>query len=699
MTRVQRIAIEVIVVLAACGTVAVLLTWPMAANITTIIPGGGAAGDNTGYIWDIWSNASYGLDLWAGGLQDHVGLPFGRTVIGGANLLLLFYTAPAALLGALLPPIAAYNILVLASLALTGASMYLLVRWLGLGIISAAWAGMAFELFPYEALRVTGHPPLAWLVFAPLFLMAAIWWLQSPTWRRASALAGATLFAWLTNPYFGAMASVAAGVTLLVGLIAVARSTGMRPALRRVGEAIGALLVIVGIPLAIIIGSTRGVAEGIVTRQRIELELYGARLEDYVFPLPGQFLWSGILGQDSSTWPLVSTGGERTNFLGWTVLILAITGLVLAWRQRRSLNRRVTMAIALAVPLSLVMVLFSLASPYTLFGVEFSTPSSVVFDFMPFLRVYARFVVMVMACVLILGAVGLWLLVRRRSITWRLSIASVAIILTAMELPTSLPLGTGVPIAPEGQVPEKIATWNWLRQNDPGAVVLETPVFPSEVLDRQFLYGQLIHGHPLANGGLNEPGAATDFGREYGNPLFRASPTAYATAGINYVVVNPWAWRQAGIAPPQPDAPPKGLAVVKTFPDGSAIWRVSAQPAPAIAFPSEGWWDPETIDGVRWRYMKDRATVTAYAPRSTRAVIRFSAQGFLPRRPYVLTVKNPDGSTRTLAVRGTRNVTLRTTLPRGKSAFHLVVGGTAPRAMSASDPRVVTLRISQWEIS
>ncbi len=699
MTRAQRIALEVLAVLCGAGLVAVIVTWPLAANFDTYIAGGGAAGDNTGYLWDIWSSAQYGLDLWGGGLQEHVGLPFGRTVIGGASLLLATYTIPAAILGSLMPTIAAYNVMVLAGIALTGASMYLLVRWLGLGIVPAAWAGLAFQIFPYETLRVAGHPPLAWLMFAPVLLMACIYWLQQPSWRRAVLVGGATLFAWLSNPYFGAMALVAVAVTLVVGVVMVWRANGARSMAARIGEAIGALAVIVLIPLAIIISATRGVAEQIVTRQEIELALYGARVSDYVTPVPGQQLWSGIFGSDSSTWPLASPGGERTAFLGWTVLIIALIGLALAWRMRHTLSQRVRVTLALVIPGSLVMAVFSLASPYEVFGIEIRTPSSLVFDYLPFLRVYARFSLFVMACVLVIGAIGLWLLMRNRSITWRAGVASTAIILTAMELPVSLPVGTGVPLLIEGAQPSEIPTWQWLAKNDRDAVVIETPALPNEILDRQFLYGQLVHGHPLANGGLNEPGAATDFGRQHGDPMLPGAARAYATAGIEYVVVNPWAWRQAGIEPPDGTAPPGGFAKVRVFDDGSAIWRVTAKPERAIAFPATGWWDPETINGVRWRYMKDEATMTAYAPRSTTARVRFNVQGFRPGANYALAIDDPAGTTRRVSVRGERTVAFTTTLPAGRSTFRLTASGAAPAQISATDLRIVTLRVSQWTIA
>ena len=699
MTRAQRVSIEVLVVLAVTGLIAVIATWPLAANFDTYVAGGGSAGDTTGYIWDLWSNSHYGIDLWGGGLQEHVGLPFGRTVIGGGNLLLFFYNVPGAILGTFLPTIAAYNVVVLAGMALTGASMYLLIRWLGLGIGAAAWAGMAFEIFPYEFLRVAAHPPLAWLMFAPLLLMACIWWLQKPTWRRAAIMSGATLFAWLSNPYFGAMALVAVGVTLVVGIVMVARSSGGKAVAMRIGEAVAALVVIVIIPLGIIIASTRGVADQIVTRQKIELSLYGAHLGDYVKPIPGQYLWSGVFGTDAANWPITSSGGERTVFLGWTVMIMAIVGLAMAWRMRDRIDRRVRVALVLAIPTAIAMGIFSLASPYPIFGHEIPMPSSLVFDYLPFLRVYARFGLFVMACVLMMGAVGIYLIIRGRSITWRASITSIAIILTAMELPISLPISTGVPLMLDGKAPEDVPTWVWLKNHDPGAVVVETPVFPNEVVDREFLYGQLVHGHPLANGGLNEPGAPTDFGREYGNPLFAAAPSAYATAGIKYVVINPWAWHQQSLAPPVVTNPPKGYAVVAHFPDGSGIWRVTAVPKKAIAFPAQGWWDPETIDGVRWRYMKDVATYTAYAPRAAAVTMRFQAQGFVPGKPYELKITMPNGTTQAFPVAGRRSIMMRTSLPAGKSTFRLAASGTAPQQVSPTDLRVVTIQVSQWTAS
>ena len=63
-------------------------------------------------------------------------------------------------------------------------------------------------------------------------------------WFVPAVMAAATLFAWLSNPYFGAMALVAVGVTLLVAIPLFAHCFGGRAVLARVGEAVGALVVI-----------------------------------------------------------------------------------------------------------------------------------------------------------------------------------------------------------------------------------------------------------------------------------------------------------------------------------------------------------------------------------------------------------------------------------------------------------------------
>lgn len=693
----QAIALEVVAVLVATGLIAVIITWPLALHFSTDILGGnGTPSDSMGYWWDVWNNHQNGLDLWGGAVQDQIGFPFGRPIVGSGNLLLLVFTGPAWVIAWFASAAFTINVLALAGMALSGAAMYLLIRWLGFGRGPAAWAAVAFELAPYEMFRASAHYPLAHLEWAPLLLMAGIAWVRRPGWRAAILLALATLFGWLSNPYYGAMASIMAGVIALVGLVTfIYRRRGARYVLVRMGQGAGALVALVGVPILILLRASTGATEA-VTRQKIELDLYGARLWDYIIPPPGSRLGEALAGAGGLD-PVRSPGGERMVFLGWLVIALAIAGIVLAIRTWSTLTSRDRAAFAVAIPVSIAMGLMSAASPTRIWGYEFAMPSSFVFDHLPYLRAYARFGAAVLASVLVLAALGLSLIIRRRSTLWRYCWIAGAIVFTAVEMPVAFPIGSGPPILINGKVPADVPTWQWLKEHDRGAPVIEVPAFSLEDTDRYYLAGQTVHGHPLANGGLNEKSPASDFTEEFGNPLSPASASAYATAGIKLVAIEPWAYAFRKIKPPDPSEPPPGFSVEKVFPDGSAIWDVTATPVAAVAFPDRTTWDPARIvNGMRWRYMRDEAVMRAYAPKAVRARVTFLAKGINSALSYPLRITSPDGAVHNFTIRGRQTISFRTPLPRGASRFELSVTRPANDPLGAG---AMTVETSQWTLT
>ena len=85
---------------------------------------------------------------------------------------------------------------------------------------------MSFVLFPQELLRATGHLPLVQLECFPLMIMAGLFWIDRPGWRRAILMALALAFAWLSNPYYGLMCAVMVGVFGVWGLWGTAAAHG-----------------------------------------------------------------------------------------------------------------------------------------------------------------------------------------------------------------------------------------------------------------------------------------------------------------------------------------------------------------------------------------------------------------------------------------------------------------------------------------
>lgn len=673
---------------------AIVVTWPVLLHAGTIITGGGYGGDQTGYIWDYWYLDHFDLKLWGAGVQEIVSAPFGREYAGGINATILTSLVPAWIAVKVAGPVVAYNVVVISGLTLSSAAMYWLVRWLGLGVGASIWAGVAFMIWPYAQIRASGHLTLVHMECLPIVLLAGIRWIERPGWGRAFVLAGALGFSWLSNPYYGLMASVMVAVVLIAGTIRALRRGGARAGAARLGEAAAACTALVIIPLALLLASSREAVDATVERSRNELELYGARITDFVLP-PMAGLWSDLQGAFSWANP----GGERLNFVGWTTIILAIAALILGWRWRERLSARQGLLLVVGVPMVLVCMWFSLATPTRWFGAEISMPSDLVFDSLPYLRVYARFVVPVMVTLLAMGALGLWLLMRGRSTNARLSILSVALILTVIDLAPTLPLRSAEPLPLVGlTTPDRVPTWAWLKANERGAIVFETPGTPNELLERYYTYGQILHGHPITNANNAPSQLGYDFQAENGNPAFPGTAGRLASVGIGLVTVEPWGYGRLGQQPPDPRRPPPGFIPVRIFADGSAIWRVAAAPDPAVAVRRDGWWATELLNGRLWRWMESEARVTVLPRRPGTFRATFRAKGYIPGGTYTIAVRSPDGFVDRVRIgrEGTYAATIHA--PRGRSDIRLTDEGPPARQISAIDKRIVSVQMTPWEL-
>ncbi len=100
--------------------------------------------------------------------------------------------------------------------------MYVFVRWLGCSPLVAAWAAVAYMVFPAHLAR-TEHASLLHFEVLALTLFAAAAAAARPSAVRLGLVGLAVLGAWLTSGYFGVMAAVGA-VTLAVGIAVLVRA-------------------------------------------------------------------------------------------------------------------------------------------------------------------------------------------------------------------------------------------------------------------------------------------------------------------------------------------------------------------------------------------------------------------------------------------------------------------------------------------
>ena len=190
----------------------------------------------------------------------------------------------------------AYNLIVLASFLAAGGLACWWLRALGLARSSALVGGAVFALMPYRVGQSTGHLLGLAAFLLPLLLLTLE--------RRRLLLAGAVLCA---IPLSGQLHLALGAVPLALGYAWARLPRTLWPRAGAVG------LVATGIGLLV---ERWAVAGSIGTgRSFAQVERYSAEVSDFVSRRVG-------------------SGVEELVFVGWLVLLLALAGLWVAWRQR-----------------------------------------------------------------------------------------------------------------------------------------------------------------------------------------------------------------------------------------------------------------------------------------------------------------------------------------------------------------------------
>ena len=421
----------------AYAALTVFMTWPIAANLASEVPGGGDAWQN---IWNLWWVKHALLTLHTN--PYHTDLLY---YPDGANLYLhtLALTAgltaiPLQLLG--LNLIASYNLILLSTYMLAGLGAYLLCRYLTGNSWASFVGGLVFAFAPYHSAHLFGHMNLAsmqWIPFYVLLLLKAIGWspgikgresmtaekhiaprslLRSAISSPQSAIGAGALLA--VNAY--TEWTYAIFLVLLTGVIVAWRV--LLPSERRavsagVGwPAIGARLVVIGVTFLVLTApiffpTLAEARQGYAQQPPEETLFYSADLVNGFLPSELHPMWGGAIAETVSQippyLPLKNTS-ERDLFLGYTVLAVAAWGV---WHWRR--DRRVLFWAFTAILiwlLSLGPVLQVLGKQvFTSFLVKIPLPYLLLYKLPLFsiMRTPARFTVLVMLALAVLVAYAL----------------------------------------------------------------------------------------------------------------------------------------------------------------------------------------------------------------------------------------------------------------------------------------------------
>jgi hypothetical protein len=289
------------------AAIAVVVTWPLAAHATSVLPD---ADDAYFSVWRLAWVAHQLREAPAALFDTNVFYPATNTLAySDAMLLVGLLSAPFIWLGA--APVAVHNIALIAALATSAWAMYVLARRLTDDRAAAFLAATVFSAAPYRVAHI-GHLELECVAWMPISLLLLHKLIEAPR-ARTGILLGATVAAQtLCSIYYG---------IFLSGFIFVAwclLAAGSRDRKRLVAASAVAVVPLVAILGPYSIPYARAKHEQ-APRSKDEIARYSAVPGDYLRVAPDNVVWGK---GDSGPAP-----DERTLFPGAVALALAIAAL------------------------------------------------------------------------------------------------------------------------------------------------------------------------------------------------------------------------------------------------------------------------------------------------------------------------------------------------------------------------------------
>lgn len=449
--------------------------------------------------------------------------PFGDDVAKPAYITWIAVLGPLWLLSRVMRPTTALALVTVLGYVTSGLGMYGLVKRLTGHWYVAAFAAYAAAFMPYHVYKSSDHLTNVFNVVVILVIgfFVAVW--KRATKARIVGLGISVALACYTDGYY----IMIAGFTVL-GLIIAAvlsdRFIGDVP-WRQIGRRLlhvaiaGVVAVILVLPiLGVYVVQNRELQNDLVQQRGtilIDTLIYSAHPIDFVLPakenpivthVPALKAASDVRNQHSN--PM-----ERTDYLGWTVILLVVFGyggLVVARRRAREpvVPRETAERVAL---LALPFVIVWAFGPELAIGPQLSIrlPYLGLIQVTSLWRVPARMVLGIQPLAVLAAAA---VLDRLLSGSW-LSQASWAkrSVRRARVLPVVLSLALTAVLALEYWTPtasrpfsgkDMPETYTWIKQQSDIKAILELPIGAHMSTAGYYAYAQSIHGRPTINSSL-----------------------------------------------------------------------------------------------------------------------------------------------------------------------------------------------------
>ena len=435
-----------------------------------------------------------------------------------------------------------HNLLLLGAIALSGAAMFALARYLTGSRAAGIVAGIVFAFGPYRFEHIM-HMEMQWTMWMPLAFLALHRLYDTGRMKYGLALGGCLALQVLSSIYYGIFLGVLIGLAALL-LVLRDRTVPFKSVLAPLAAA-----ALIALAVAAVYSRPYDrVRARTGDRPVHDIEQFSARPGSYLVATPNNWLYGIEPGGHEPR----AGGPERRLFPGTLALVLAAFGLLLVPPSRRTMLYLLLLILAFEMSLGF--------GGYTY---------SFLYRHVPVLRglrALARLGVFVLMFVAVLAAYGYRLIVAAQPSRVRtLVLIAVAGFLLA-EYQVSL---TFVPYASEAPLLYRaLAT-------QPRGLVIEFPVPETSSLpgdDAQYAYMSTFHWFPLANGysGYYPASYIERLNRLRGFPGDKALRQLTAD-GVRYVVIHQGGYSGADLSRIRTRLAALGMVQIGVYPDGDSV--------------------------------------------------------------------------------------------------------------------------------
>jgi len=335
----------------------------------------------------------------------------------------------------IMPPVAAYNVLVLWTFPLAAVLAYLFAYELTRSVTTSAMAGLVFAFAPFHVAHAAYHPHVSQVQWIPLYFLALWRCLHGMTLGRAATLIAALGLVVFSNYYGGFIALTMTPVTLLLFWLAPSPD-GRSRSWRDLAWTSALLVTLCAAALLTAHRIVPTVFEHPETLAfpRADLFQYSARWWGYLVPPvahPVLGAWSRRVWESYGIGPGLL---EQQVYLGIGVVTLAAVAL---WAWVRPRGRTIPLVVPFLTAIAAMALVCSLSPERQILGIRVVRPSALLYLVAPMFRSYARFGVVVQLMIAIVAAIGMTSLWQRRTPVARAA-ALALVVLTAFEY-TPLP--------------------------------------------------------------------------------------------------------------------------------------------------------------------------------------------------------------------------------------------------------------------